>query len=46
MCGEDPMIMRLFRQAVEQDKKDLDDWLAMHRGITLVDFQLDAQNSY
>ena len=25
---------------------DLDDWLTVHRSITLVDFQLDAQNSY
>jgi len=24
----------------------LDDWLTMHRSITLVNFQLDAQNSY
>jgi hypothetical protein len=24
----------------------LDDWLTVHSGITLVDFQLDAQNSY
>jgi len=24
----------------------LDGWLTMHRSITLVDFQLDAQNSY
>jgi hypothetical protein len=24
----------------------LDDWLIMHRSITLVDLQLDAQNSY
>ena len=24
----------------------LDDWLTMHRSITLVTFQLDAQNSY
>jgi hypothetical protein len=23
-----------------------DDWLTVHRSITLVDFQLDAQNSY
>jgi len=25
---------------------DLDDWLTVHRSITLVDLQLDAQNSY
>jgi hypothetical protein len=24
----------------------LDDWLTVHRSITLVDFQLDAQNSH
>jgi len=26
--------------------ENLDDWLTVHRSITLVDFQLDAQNSY
>jgi hypothetical protein len=25
---------------------DLDDWLTVHRSITLVDLQFDAQNSY
>ena len=25
---------------------DLDEWLTVHRSITLVDLQLDAQNSY
>jgi len=25
---------------------NLDDWLTVHRSITLFDFQLDAQNSY
>ena len=25
--------------------RNLDDWLTMHRSITLVNFQLDAQNS-
>ena len=25
---------------------NLDDWLIVHRSITLVDLQLDAQNSY
>jgi hypothetical protein len=25
---------------------NLDDWLTMHRTITMIDFQLDAQNSY
>ena len=27
-------------------KEHLDGWLYVHRSITLVDFQLDAQNSY
>ena len=26
--------------------RNLDDWLTVHRSITLVDFQLDSQNSY
>jgi hypothetical protein len=34
--------MKSLRNAVE----DLDDWLHVRRSITLVDFQLDAQNSY
>jgi hypothetical protein len=25
---------------------DLDDWLTVHRSITLINLQLDAQNSY
>jgi hypothetical protein len=24
----------------------LDDWLTVHRSVTLINFQLDAQNSY
>jgi hypothetical protein len=31
---------------VKQNKTNLDDWLTVHRSITLVDFQLDTQNSY
>ena len=27
-------------------REHLDDWLTVHHSITLVDFQLDAQNSY
>ena len=27
-------------------KDHFDDWLTVHRSITLVDFQLDEQNSY
>jgi hypothetical protein len=30
----------------EDSLKSLDDWLTVHRTITLVNFQLDAQNSY
>jgi hypothetical protein len=30
----------------EQVNVNLDNWLTVHRSITLVDFQLDAQNSY
>ena len=27
-------------------RENLDDWLTVHHSITLVDFQLDAQNAY
>jgi len=30
----------------DQHPSPLDDWLTVHRSITLVDLQLDAQNSY
>jgi hypothetical protein len=30
----------------ETCRRYLDDWLTVHRNITSVDFQLDAQNSY
>jgi len=30
----------------KRDQTNLDDWLTVHRRITLVDFQLDARNSY
>jgi hypothetical protein len=30
----------------EIDEINLDDWLTVYRSITLVDLQLDAQNSY
>ena len=30
----------------ETCQSGLDDWLTVHRSITLVDLQLDAQNSY
>jgi len=29
-----------------ETRRGLDDWLTVHRSITLVDLQLDAQNSY
>jgi hypothetical protein len=32
--------------ACKKNKTNLDDWLTVHRNTTLVDFQLDAQNSY
>jgi len=35
--GRTPTVIRL---------SCLDDWLTVHRSITLVNFQLDAQNSY
>jgi hypothetical protein len=31
---------------IKQNSIILDDWLTVHHSITLVDFQLDAQNSY
>jgi len=46
------ILIFIFRQktgiekCVEQLIADLDDWLTVHRSITLVNFQLDAQNSY
>jgi hypothetical protein len=35
-----------FKSAHPISLRYLDDWFAMHRSITLVEFQLDAQNSY
>ena len=49
------MVFLLFRVAYPQGfdilllqtvPRNLDDWLTVHRSITLVDFQLNAQNSY
>jgi hypothetical protein len=34
------------RNYLEDPGVDLDDWLTVHRSTTLVDFQLDAKNSY
>jgi hypothetical protein len=33
-------------EIVQNNVSNLDDWLTVHRSITLVDLQLDAQNSY
>jgi hypothetical protein len=38
------MIFRNPKQI--KQSRCLDDWLTVHRSITLADFQLDAQNSY
>ena len=35
-----------MKLVTEIDEINLDDWLTMHRSITLVDLQLCAQNSY
>ena len=35
-----------FPPVVKTLSRNPDDWLTMHRSITLVDLQLDAQNSY
>ena len=32
--------------AIEKTAWDFDDWLTVHRSITLFDLQLDAPNSY
>jgi len=40
------MYSRLSLLGGKNRRPDLDDWLTAHRSITLVDFQLDAQNSY
>ena len=31
---------------IKQQHGDLDDWLTVHRSITLVELQIDAQNSH
>ena len=49
-----PLVLSLFAgdcpvqrlSSFEQNVFSLHDWLTVHRGITLVNFQLDAQNSY
>jgi hypothetical protein len=39
-------LQHLFSQILENYMIILDDWLTVHRSITLVDLQLEAQNSY
>jgi len=36
----------LFEKLGHSRKRTLDDWLTVHRSITLTDLQLDTQNSY
>jgi len=40
------LVIATFVTNEETLETDLDDWLTVHRSITLVDLQLDAQNSY
>ena len=35
-----------IRPLFYETQRIIDDWLTVHRSITLVDLQLDAQNSY
>jgi hypothetical protein len=35
-----------YHEYVDSEGANLDDWLTVHRSITLVDFQLETQNSY
>jgi len=39
-------IVTVYMQPCLFSIANLDDWLTVHRSITLVDLQLDAQNSY
>ena len=41
-CRVDGIVTRVWAR----QRKNRDDWLTVHRSITLVDLQLDAQNSY
>jgi hypothetical protein len=40
------IIQRYVRHNENKRLRDIDYWLTVHRSITLVNFQLDAQNSY
>jgi len=40
------LIFRTINEIKKTSVSDLDDWLTMHHSITLVNLQLDAQNSY
>jgi hypothetical protein len=39
-------VPKILTKGSKETFKNLDDWFTVHRSITLVDFQLDAQNSY
>jgi hypothetical protein len=36
----------VYIMSVLSTRRNLNDWLTIHHSITLVDFQIDAQNSY
>jgi hypothetical protein len=40
------LLQRTETLVINYHSVNLDDWLTVHRSITLVDLQLDAQNSY
>jgi len=35
-------LVKMYKKTVSNSSRYLDDWLTVHRSITLVDFQLDA----
>ena len=39
-------LRKLVPSSSSDTTEHIDDWLTVHRSITLVDLQLDAQNSY
>jgi len=45
VCYGNRRFIAVFTKAYRTTGGSLD-WLTVHRGITLVDFQLDAQNSF
>jgi hypothetical protein len=40
------LVVRKKKKKEIKRRTNLDDWLTVQRSITLIDFQLDAQNSY